>query len=88
MKNVKRNILLTLCSAALLAAGIPLFASCKGSEADFELKSNKIWLNRYEEKSVETLEFVKGSADGISYSVANEAVVTVQNGRFIAQGEG
>lgn len=88
MKNVKRNILLTLCSAALLAAGIPLFASCKGSEADFELKSNKIWLNRYEEKSVETLEFVKGSADGISYSVANEAVVTVENGRFIAQGEG
>lgn len=85
MKNVKRKFLLSLCSAALLAGGIPLFASCKGSEANFELKSNRIWLNRYEEK---TPEFVKGSAEGISYKVENESVVTVENGKFIAQGVG
>ena len=86
MKRKLRNIVMAICIIVLSLCSITALSACsRNTKADFALASDRLWLTRYEEKE---LEFLEGDGSGITYSVKDPSIVTVENNRFIAQGEG
>ena len=73
--------LLAVCIAAFtLAAG-----GCGGSAEPLALGETEGTLDRYEERVVEV---TQGDASAVTWTSADEAVVTVEAGNLIAQGVG
>ena len=86
MKRKLRNIVMAICIIVLSLCSITALSACsRNTKADFALASDRLWLTRYEEKE---LEFLEGDGSGITYTVKDPSIVTVENNRFIAQGEG
>ena len=78
-----KNKIVKLFSIIVLSI-VTFFAfSCAGDS--FVLKEDKYWLDRYEEIDVE---LSKGDASALTWTSADTTIVTVENGRLIAQGKG
>ena len=73
----------------ILALAVSVASACGGEESgtpEFAFENDVVWLNRYEETP---LVFALGSADGLTFTVADESIVTVgEGGLLIAQGVG
>ena len=84
---MKRKLITAI--LVVLGVAVGLLTACdKGGDEkpEFAFESDIIWLNRYEEAP---LVFALGSADGLTFSVADESIVTVgEGGLLIAQGVG
>lgn len=80
-KKVLWSLVLMCCMTFVFAV------ACKTGEkkVSFDVAENTVWLDRYEEKDI-TLN--KGEISNLTCVSNNEQIVTVENGRLIAQGEG
>jgi hypothetical protein len=80
-----KNKIIKLFSTIVLMSILMLFAfSCNGKGA-FALEKTEYWLDRYEEIVVELTE---GDSNALTWTSADESIVTVENGKLIAQGKG
>lgn len=73
--------LLAVCIAAFTLAAV----GCGGSTEPLALGETEVTLDRYEERVVEV---TQGDASAVTWTSADEAVVTVEAGNLIAQGVG
>ena len=71
---------------SLIAGAIAFFAlaSCGGGSSEKTINSSA-WLDRYEEKAIALEE---GSASDYEWTTGDGAIVTVENGKLVAQGVG
>ena len=79
-----KNKIVKLFSVIVLAIVALLAVSCK-KEASFALKQTEYWLDRYEETVVE---LEKGDSSDLTWTSDDTTVVTVEDGKLIAQGKG
>ena len=81
---MKRKFLYTLAFLCVFLFALAVGCGGKG-EASFVLAESKYWLDRYEEK---TIELTSGDLADLTFKSGDENIVTVENGRLVAQGEG
>lgn len=70
---------------SLIIGAIAFFALASCGGADEKTIRSSAWLDRYEEQAI-TLE--EGSASDYEWTTGNAEVVTVENGKLVAQGKG
>lgn len=83
MKHKKFFYAVLLAVSVLFA--LALSACAKDNGQSFSIKEDRIWLDRYEER---TIELETGDASALTWSSSDETVVTVSGGLAVAQGEG
>lgn len=81
MRNKKLIIALILTFTLVLIAAV----GCVSTVGAFELKETTYWLDRYDEADIE---LVSGNMNELTFTSADEKIVTVSGGRLIAQGKG